>query len=264
MVNMSFRHSDKQLARQFEGEMIKPQIKYITYENRKIRYLEINTDPTLPLVVFIHGAPGSLSDYLRYFHDENLYSKVNLISVDRPGYGNSGFGDSETSLREQCRAIQTIVQMYKNQQIVIVGHSYGGPVAVKMAMDFQGFYKGIILLAPALDPSNEKEIKLANLPAKQPIRWLTPPALRVAADEKITHIEELKLIAPDYLKIETPICHIHGDQDSLVPYENLVFSMKKIDPNYLETITLKDVDHFLPWSHYDLVVGKILDMIGSK
>jgi len=261
MLNMSFRYSDKKLINQFKHEDRSPEIKYLSFSNYTLRYLQLITDDDLPYVVFIHGAPGSSADYLEYFRDENLYSKVNLISVDRLGYGYSEFGNSETSIKVQGEAIQSIVnKACKNHNIIMVGHSYGGPIAVKIAMDFSCFYKGIILLAPALDPDNEKEIKLASLPAKQPIRWLTPLALRVAADEKNTHIKELRNIENDYGDITTPICHIHGNKDSLVPYENLSFSIEKINSKYLEAVTLENADHFLPWSHYNFVVEKILKM----
>jgi len=258
---MSFRYADKKLIKQFKYEDRIPEIKYHRYKDRSLRYLALITDPKLPYVVFVHGAPGSSADYLEYFRDENLYARANLISIDRLGYGYSEFGNAETSIQIQAEAIQSVLEkVSKNHKFIIVGHSYGGPIAAKMAMEFQGFYQGIILLAPALDPDNEKEIKLAKLPMKQPIRWLTPPALRVAADEKMTHIMELRKIELDYDKIKTRICHIHGNKDSLVPFENLAFSMENINPEYLETVTLENVDHFLPWSHHELIVKKIIEM----
>jgi len=217
--------------------------------------------PEFPNIVFIHGAPGSLADYLKYFKDDELLKKVNLFSVDRIGYGHSGFGKSETSIKVQGEAINSIIENEcKNKNIILVGHSYGGPIAIQMAMEFAAKYKGIILLAPALDPDNEKEIKLAQLPMYQPIRWLTPPALRVAADEKNSHVEELRKMLDNYNSIQIPVWHIHGTSDSLVPHENLEFSKRKISSHLLNAISLKKVDHFLPWSHYNLVVEKILKM----
>ena len=261
MANMSFRYSDQQIMRQFESTQLTPEINYHKFNGNEIRYLKLVRDSDLPFVVFIHGAPGSLADYLKYFKDDKLHDEVNLISVDRIGYGKSNFGTSETSLKIQCDAIQSIISHEcKSNKIILVGHSYGGPVAIKMAMDFGPKYQGVLLLAPALDPENEKEIRFAQLPQRQPIRWLTPPALRVAADEKNTHVDELKKILNDYGKIAIPVCHIHGTADSLVPYENLEFSRKNIPNKWLQTISLKSVNHFLPWTQYGLVVDKILEM----
>ena len=260
LLNMSFRYSDKKIINKFRNEDVKPEIRYGAYKNHTLRYLELITNPKLPYVVFIHGAPGSSVDYLNYFKDEAFYTQVNLISIDRLGYGFSEFGKSVTSIQTQAKAIQSVIDYScKSKNIILVGHSYGGPIALKMAMDFPGKHKCIVLLAPALDPKNEKEIKIAQLALIQPIRWLTPPALRVAADEKATHIEELRKMTPFYDRINIPVCHIHGNKDSLVPFENLAFSKDHIDPVLLESITLQNADHFLPWSHYDFIVDKIVE-----
>ena len=123
MVNMSFRYSDKKLNKQFKFEDRQPQIKYIDFENNTLRYLELVVDPELPYVVFIHGAPGSLADYLDYFRDERVYNKLNLISIDRLGYGNSDFGRSETSIQKQGEAIQSVIKKAcKNDKIILLGH----------------------------------------------------------------------------------------------------------------------------------------------
>ncbi len=261
IMNMSFRLSDDKILKEFKNENLKPEIKYHTFKGQTMRYLELALNPNLPYVVFIHGAPGSLSDYSAFFRDEELYRQINLISVDRLGYGNSEFGTPETSLKVQGEAIQSIIEKACNSRPVLVGHSYGGPIAIKMVMDNPMKYKSIILLAPALDPANEKEIILAKLPLIQPIRWLTPPALRVASDEKMTHINELKKMLGKYHEIEVPVLHIHGTDDSLVPYENLSFSIKNMTPSILETISLDNTDHFLPWSHHDLIRNQILTQL---
>lgn len=244
----------------FETADIKPALKYHTFKDRSIRYLILVHDENLPFIVFIHGAPGSLSDYLSYFKNQKLISKANIISVDRLGYGYSGFGQSEISIKIQADAIHSIIEQECPSAPLIVGHSYGGPIAISMAMNKPDSYSGLILLAPALDPENEKEISLAKIPSIKPISWLVPPALRVAADEKLTHVEELEKLINSYDLIKIPVCHIHGTVDSLVPYENLPFLRKKLDASILEAITLENVDHFLPWSHHDLIVDKILQM----
>ncbi len=260
MLNMSFRYSDRKIIALFKGEDLQPKVKYRKFKGQSLRYVELITDRSLPYVVFIHGAPGSSADYYDYFRNEDLYAKVNLISVDRLGYGYSDFGNSETSIQNQGEAIQSIIEKYcSSNKVILVGHSYGGPIAVRMAMDYPGSYESLLLLAPALDPENEKMIKIALLAVNRPTSWITPAALKVAADEKFTHSQEIKKMILLYDKIEIPVCHIHGDKDSLVPYENLKFSKKYFKPDLLEPITLKGEDHFLPWTQQELIIKKILE-----
>lgn len=263
MLTMSFRYSDKKIASIFKGEDLQPTIKYHKFNDQLLRYIELIIDKSFPYVVFIHGAPGSSADYYDYFRNEDLYSKVNLISVDRLGYGYSDFGHSETSIQKQGEAIQSIIENSCSSNVILVGHSFGGPIAVRMAMDNPDSYKSLLLLAPALDPDNEKMIKIAHLAVNKPTSWITPAALRVAADEKFAHSAELKKMISLYDRIDIPIYHIHGTKDSLVPYENLDFSIKHLNPNLFEAITVEGEDHFLPWTQQELIIRKILKMASA-
>lgn len=260
ILTMSFRYSDRKITSLFRGEDVQPEIKYHNFNGQVLRYVELATNKNLPYVIFIHGAPGSSADYYDYFRNEELYERVNLISIDRLGYGYSDFGNSQTSIQQQGEAIQSIIEIScLSQHVILVGHSYGGPIAVRMAMDNPTSYKSLLLLAPALDPENEKVIKIARLANIKPTSWITPAALKVAADEKFSHTKELRKMIPLYKKIEIPVCHIHGTKDSLVPYENLDFSIKHFPKNLIEPVILDGEDHFLPWTQKELIVKKIIE-----
>lgn len=265
MLTMSFRYSDKKIAALFREEDRQPSIKYHKFVGHKMRYVELISNKNLPFVIFIHGAPGSSADYYDYFRNEELYSKVNLISIDRLGYGYSDFGNSQTSIQKQGEAIHSIIEKScLSNRVILVGHSYGGPIVVRMAMDYPTLYKSLLLLAPALDPENEKEIKIAHLAIAKPTSWLTPVALKVAADEKFTHVDELLKMLPLYNQLKTRVIHIHGTKDSLVPYANLNFSKKHIGAELLEAISLENEDHFLPWSQHEIIVREILKLTSAN
>lgn len=259
MLTMSFRYSDRKITSLFRGEDVQPEIKYHNFNGQVLRYVELTTNKNLPYVIFIHGAPGSSADYYDYFRNEELYERVNLISIDRLGYGYSDFGNSQTSIQQQGEAIQSIIEKAcLSQHVILVGHSYGGPIAVRMAMDNPASYKSLLLLAPALDPENEKVIKIARLANMKLMSWIIPAALKVAADEKFSHTEELQKMIPFYKNMAIQVCHIHGTKDSLVPYENLDFSINHFPKNLIEPVTLDGEDHFLPWSKKELIVNKII------
>jgi pimeloyl-ACP methyl ester carboxylesterase len=261
MINMSFRYADAKIMEKFAAYTAAPTIGRQLFEEREIRYLLLEQDACLPYLVFIHGAPGSLTDYLAFFKDEKLSAHFNLLSIDRPGYGYSDFGHSEISMKKQAEALVEVVNsVCKNNKVIVVGHSYGGPIALMIAARFPKTFESILLLAPAIDPANEKKIRIAWLGVNRYTSWLVPPALRVAADEKTTHISELKKLEPLLQTINVPICHVHGTNDSLVPYENVAFSEKHFSERILEIITLEKVDHFLPWSHHELIADKLLEM----
>jgi len=261
--NIQFRYADAKVQQLLDGGPRPTQIRYYNIQGIEVRSIEIIHNKDLPNVYFIHGAPGSSGDYYKYLISEQLTNHANLIAVDRPGYGYSGFGKSVTALARQASIICRIIKATGSKDTInlLVGHSYGGPIAAKIAMDFPNLVKGIIMLAPAIDPENEKSFKIAYFGHTPPFRWITPTALQVAADEKITHVAELQKIRRDWRNLQIPICHIHGTKDRLVPFENLLFAKRMIRDEYLETIVLEGTDHFIPWTNYDLVEEKILEYL---
>lgn len=264
-LNMTFRYSDKKISKIFENEPLKAEIRYLHHENKKIRYMLLTSAPNHPWIVFIHGAPGSSGDFINFFKNNALNRQFNLISIDRLGYGYSDFGRAETSMQKQAKALQAVImEVCGNEAVMLVGHSYGGPIAMKMAVVFPGSFNALVLLAPAIDPDNEKKFTSAQLGLNEWSRWAVPAAWRVAAAEKMSHVAELRKLAPALSQIEIPVCHMHGTRDSLVPFENTDFSRKHIRSDLLELIILEKTDHFLPWTHERIIVRKILEMYGLE
>ena len=57
-------------------------------------------DTEKPLVLFVHGSPGSLSAFIDFLSDTALTGHALVITTDRPGFGHSNFGVAETSLEK--------------------------------------------------------------------------------------------------------------------------------------------------------------------
>ena len=55
-----------------------------------IEYVEVNTSTfdrePKQLIIFVHGTPGSLTAFLRYFNDPGMRENFHMISVTRPGW----------------------------------------------------------------------------------------------------------------------------------------------------------------------------------
>jgi len=261
---LQFRTSPKGVISEFENSAVVPVIKDVDFDGKNFRYIEVSdANYQKPTIIFIHGAPGSSDNYFQFMKDHTMAAKFDMISVDRLGYGYSDFGNSETSLVVQAKSLASVLEEYKNTATFLVGHSYGGPVAVKAAVLYPKLVQGIMLLAPAIDPENEKKVGIAWMGKTAPFRWLTPSSLKVATDEKYSHVDELKKMLPDYKKLCIPVIYIHGDEDSLVPFENLAFAEKSIDSNCLKLIALAGEDHFLPWSQEALIKEELF-ALGSK
>lgn len=118
------RQSDQELAEEFKGQRIQPTVHYYRVSNRHsngtsrdeaprtIRFIETPASPAdsaLPVVIFVHGAPSSLSFFNAFFKDTTLLNRARLVAVDRPGYGYSDYGRVETSIIRQAELLQPLI-----------------------------------------------------------------------------------------------------------------------------------------------------------
>ncbi|MBL4604339.1 MAG: alpha/beta hydrolase, partial [Flavobacteriaceae bacterium] len=199
-------------------------------------------------------------NYYKYLQDSLLLSKANLYSIDRPGYGFPNFGNSETSIKKQTEVVVEIIDQLPEQKVIVLGHSYGGPIAAYSSL-FTSKVKSVLMLAPAIDPENEKVFWFAYISKWKLTKWMIPGAMGVAGDEKFTHVKELEKLKDVWKRVHVPIIHIHGTDDIVVPFENLKFSTGRFNKQYLDTIVLQKENHFLPWKRYSLVKKELLELI---
>jgi len=257
-----FAWSDKELNDYFRNRTMKPQYSEYSVDGRKIFYASIGND-TLPMVLFIHGAPGSWYDYVKYFGDSNLTSKAHLVSLDRPGYGKSGIGNPVTSIKQQAEMIKPLLTLNKSKKpAVLVSHSYGGPIALQLAMEDPDGVKGMLLLAPAIDPDNEKQFAINKLADWKLVQQIMPKIWYTAYFEKKTHIDELRTLT-EWDSIKSPVVYMYGDKDGLVPPVNVEFAKKKITNAPLSITEFPDENHFLPWTQQDSITKIILKLISE-
>ncbi len=238
-----------------------------SYDTRKIadktiHFIKKINQENLPLLVMIHGSPGALNAYEIYLKDSLLNAKMNLIAVDRLGFGYSDFGEAVPSLAVQAALIAEILKAYPSQKKVLVGHSMGGPVISKLVMDFPGLVDGMVMVAPSISPDLEPSNtwrKAIDFPL---IRWFTPAGLRVCNQEIIPLKKELKSMMGNWKNIEIPVTIVQGEEDALVPKENAYFAKSMMPANLkVKTSMVKGGNHFILWSEDSLVKKEILEVL---
>lgn len=255
---------DADALAEFEDAPTMPNLKYTANGENVIRYLEVVSDATpKPTIIFVHGAPGGADNYYDYLKEQELIDSFNLITIDRLGYGGSNRGEAEPSIEKQAESIYPILDelVTKGQPILLVGHSYGGPIIAKVAMERPADIHGLLFLAPGIDPSNEKFEWAGKLGCSVPTKWLTPKDLETAAVEKTNHVEELKKIEEDWKKITAKVIYAHGDSDGIVPFDNYYFAEEKlahVDPNM---ITLHGGNHFIPFQEQEQVKEWLFELL---
>ena len=201
------------------------------------------------LVVFVHGSPGSWSAFIDYFKADSLLKKVDFLAVDRAGFGNSGYGTAEPSIEKQAMQIKEVIDQFAHARKILIGHSLGGPVIARMAMDYPQDFDGLVLVAPSIDPAMEKDEWYRGAIDTKVGAFFTPKEFEVSNDEIMPLKEELELMLPLWEKIQVPTVVIQGTKDRLVPKENADFVASMLPDSLVEIVMLEGANHFIPWSH---------------
>ncbi len=100
------------------------------------------SDTTEPALVFIHGWSCD-SNYWREQVPE-FKKKYTVVTVDLAGHGGTDGSRSDWSMARFGQDVATALAAVPNNQLVLVGHSMGGPVAIEAARLLKGRVVGII------------------------------------------------------------------------------------------------------------------------
>ncbi|MGS4945605.1 alpha/beta fold hydrolase [Meridianimarinicoccus sp. RP-17] len=108
-----------------------------------------------PDVVLIHGAGGSLRDFT-FDLVGRLEDRYRVIAFDRPGHGWTDMRDTQGQPFDSPQAQATLLQAAARQLDVhtpiVLGHSFGGSVAMAWAVTQPDTLAGVVLLAGASMP----------------------------------------------------------------------------------------------------------------
>jgi len=101
-----------------------------------------------PVVLMIHGASANAREF-DWTLAPRLSSYMRVLMADRPGHGYSQRFDDAETLGAQARQMAGVLdQMAPGEKAVVVGHSFGGAVALRLALDRPDLVSGLVLLAP--------------------------------------------------------------------------------------------------------------------
>jgi len=133
--------------------------KHIEIESVKLRVQQIGQGPDL---LFLHASVGNLEDLeavLPYL------SGYRITLFDRIGHGYSAMPAEKANIENNARYASALIKALKLKEVTLIGHSYGGSIALKMAINHDPNIKSLVLFAPAafsLSPTSKLEHLLAK------------------------------------------------------------------------------------------------------
>ena len=266
--SMEMRHSDRTLQEVLANNPYgyKAEVHRYRVAGRRMRYVEIGND-SLPLIVFVHGAPSSVSFWEDLLRDSLLLGRAKLLAVDRPGYGYSGFGRPEISVAKQAAYIARLLKEKRSQHhnIVLHGSSYGGTVVARIAMDYPDLADGILLQSASVAPGEEKTFWVSYPTSHWSLSWLMPATIRVANAEKLSHRKQLEDMAPLWQRIRSAAIILHGTADGLIYPGNAEYARQRlINSLFVKVQMVKDKGHDLLWTGRQLLINSLLELVELK
>lgn len=147
-----------------------------------------------PLVVLLHGIPGSAADWTPVA--ERLARDHRVLVPDLVGFGRSQRTDriEELWTDAQARAVEEVI----DEAALVAGHDYGGPVALTLYRRRPDLFARLILIATNSFP---------DTPIPLPIRAVTWPLAGRVAERVLMSGPGLRFVANGHADV--------GDSDQI-------------------------------------------------
>ncbi len=146
--------------------------RFVDVDGRKVH---VKIDGTGPPIMLIHGASGNLRDMTMGLAPA-ISDRFTTIAVDRPGLGYTPpIGNKGATLKQQADLFAGLARKLGYSKIYVLGQSYGGAVALKMALEYPDLVAGLVLIST---PSNVWDTGLSTL-YKINANPITGPILRL-------------------------------------------------------------------------------------
>jgi pimeloyl-ACP methyl ester carboxylesterase len=213
-------------------------------------------------IVFIHGSPGRWQNWADYLRDPQLLNRATLVAPDRPGFGKSEPGRVVTDLGRQAQLLEPLLHG-PGSPVLLVGHSYGGTIAARMAMDYPDEVAGVVLIAPAIDPDTEYPAWYDHALAAGPLRWLTPARLGWSTDEIRPLNPQLQQMRKRWRQLKMPVLLIQGTADREVDPRTADFASRMLAPGNA-VVRVRDAGHRIIWKREKFVRQSILDVLDAS
>ncbi len=135
----------------------------IELHGRRVAFRHVGSGP---VVVLVHGLAGSMHTW-----DEivpGLAEKFTVVSPDLPGHGNSVGPSGDYSLGAYASGLRDLLDVLGHTSATIVGHSFGGGVALQFAYQFPERCERLVLVSSGgLGTEVSLALRAAALPGSE-------------------------------------------------------------------------------------------------
>lgn len=166
---------------------------------------------------------------------QNLPENYHYITLDLPGFGQSNFLPGTPNVPEYSDFVVAFIEKLKLNKPLILGHSFGGQVAMELSTRYPEKISSLLLLSPAGIRIKTHYVKARVKFAKliKSLKKITPTPLynyllsKVASKDYLNAHSKQRDILNRILnfdlstklnQIKVPTHILWGDQDHVIPY----------------------------------------------
>jgi pimeloyl-ACP methyl ester carboxylesterase len=149
-----------------------PRGRFVDIDGLRQHVVELGTDNGRPPIVLLHGAGCNIED-MRLALGEKFAARHRVILIDRAGLGwSERAGVNGSSPAYQAAMLRAVLDRLDVERAVVVGHSWGGALALTFALDYPERVAALALLAPPLYPLLRRMTLLYTILATPLAGWV--------------------------------------------------------------------------------------------
>jgi pimeloyl-ACP methyl ester carboxylesterase len=166
---------------------VPPLGRFVQIGDTRLHIVERGTGPPL---VLVHGLGAQLRNF-SYALVERLAVNFHVVCVDRPGCGYSTRpATMSASLSGQADTIAKLLAELRLDRPIVVGHSYGGALALALALNHPESVGGLALVAPLTHPQTAlppafRDLAIRSARLRKAIAWTIATPMAIVASSKI-------------------------------------------------------------------------------
>ena len=152
-------------------------------------------------VLLLNGGPGATHEYFECFENFLPAEGIEFIYYDQLGCGNAD-NPNDTSMWDLARYVKEVEQVRKalkldNTNFYLLGHSWGGILAMEYSLKYQNNMKGLII--SNMMASCPEYDKYANeVLAKQMKPDVLAQIEKIEADKDFSNPKYMELLLPNF------------------------------------------------------------------
>ena len=155
---------------ELEGKYAKPPSQFLDLSDKTRIHYRDEGSSTLPALVLLHGANGSLFNFDRL--SPLLKDDFRILTIDLPAFGLTGaVPSSDYSIKSSFRVIDSVLEHLNIESLILGGNSMGGGVSWRYAIENPKRVKGLVLLSSSGVPSERSKRESSSKSRETPLVW---------------------------------------------------------------------------------------------